>query len=129
MLPVDVDADEGKPGRFLLGGLAVETWGLKVTLRVCLGTGRALPSSARASRGDVSDIVNERPEYAVEEVGWSSGRNGTSLRDWRVRYSLPVHVLTVESTGVSGRGPVWQCDAVVSPHELLALVSRLCKMP
>jgi hypothetical protein len=25
MLPVEVAADEGKPGRFLLGGLAVET--------------------------------------------------------------------------------------------------------
>lgn len=41
MLLVDVDAEEGKPGRFLLGGLAVDTWGLKVTLRGALGMGRA----------------------------------------------------------------------------------------
>lgn len=66
MLPVDVAAEEGKPGRFLLGGLAVETWGLKVTLRVTLGIGRAVFGLARSSRGDVSDMVGGMCDHARE---------------------------------------------------------------
>lgn len=56
MLLVEVDAEEGKPGRFLLGGLAVDTWGLKVTLRGAFGMGRAGFASERSSNGDVSDM-------------------------------------------------------------------------
>lgn len=72
MLPVDVDAEEGNPGRFLLGGLAVETWGLKVTLRVTLGTGRELFDSARSRRGDVSDMVG-RCVIAFARGRWLGG--------------------------------------------------------
>jgi hypothetical protein len=95
MLPVEVAAEEGKPGRFLLGGLAVETWGLKVTLRTTLGMGRALFAFARSSRGDVSDMVGGMCGCGCEEpVAWLvrleekvDGRRG----GWRV--STSVHVL------------------------------------
>jgi hypothetical protein len=95
MLPVEVAAEEGNPGRFLLGGLAVETWGLKVTLRVTLGMGRAVFEFARSSRGDVSDMVGAMCDCVCEEaVAWLvrleekvDGRRG----GWRV--STSVHVL------------------------------------
>ena len=66
ILPVDVAAEDGKPGRFLLGGLAVETWGLKVTLRVTLGMGRGLFALSRSSSGDVSDMAGRVCDYGRE---------------------------------------------------------------
>lgn len=72
MLPVDVAAEDGKPGRFLLGGLAVETWGLKVTLRATFGMGRALFALSRSSKGDVSDmarrVCDQGRERSIAEV-------------------------------------------------------------
>ena len=81
ILPVDVAAEDGKPGRFLLGGLAVETWGLKVTLRVTLGTGRALLELSRSSKGDVSDMVERvcdkgRERSVAGVVGRGEKRDG-----------------------------------------------------
>lgn len=94
MLFVDVDAEEGKPGRFLLGGLAVETWGLKVTLRVAFGMGRELFEPVRSSKGDVSDMMVGMygSRGGESRIGSSEEkRDGCRQGGWRV--SDAVHAL------------------------------------
>lgn len=90
VVEVDCDVCAGKPGR-RLGGLAVETCGLKVTLRTGLGTGRdAVPSEG--SRGDDSEAALEDAIVGEVEVGVGGRkvmercRGGRDLGQWESNY-------------------------------------------
>jgi hypothetical protein len=126
MLPVEVAADEGKPGRFLLGGLAVETWGLKVTLRVTLGIGLAVLPPSRESRGDVSDMVVE--EYRVVQAvirggRWVGGADRRCVLMVNVASRLLFHVLDVVQS--IRLGYVRKC-AVVRVGPVVSRASPAC---